>query len=1383
MKLSDLGITRCPTPLFPYTPPVRSMAGGAPEIEEEEAEEMSSDESPKQSTVCSEIVKEEIEIESTEVTTEVLAKAAVESKDAQSSPVGFPEEQEPKAKVDSKDVQLSPILFTQSKGTSPMSEGSQKPEMVDASVSPPAKLLHSASTSPPRRGDLESLKSSSPGQSSAASVSPGEPRPPIRGEMRTGSFEFEMEMDSSRDMEVPDETTADQPTEDTDDIDSAACAAPEKTETETAQVTYKSSDKDYEEVTRETTETSVTVAQDESCKDTFKGMEEQVVEVTTTISKEIIQETHEAADLDKVRQPGEARTVDLRLADKQEENPTEQIEAPTTLHEKHEHGQLPEIMTTMKTIFKTSAIAEAHHTIDDTENLKTLATSAVEEVEHVISGHEDLVAQSKEKEYEKDVKVSVVFEEEEEAKAVKTTEDAAVTQEVTMAESDFPSRQIVKDLMTSVTREEVEASSAIVVPGRDIQLDKSSTERLEEVELLLSDEDKSAKAKPVGTTESAADSQEVKITESDIPARQIVEDVMTSVTQDEVEASSAIMVVPGRDIQLDKSSTERLEEVEQLLLDEDISTISKDKTETSQDVSQKLKEREIHMESKPEPFSADADSVVDQKVDLAGHQVELESVSAAHTKLDIGHEEASAATSDVVFTVESSKIISKPIDDLDSDEENDILDQLGVEKVSKRSEDLPRDISGLSDSKSDQGLDEMLLVVVPPGGQLEEEDYTNVMTREDTEERKKALDTVSEEEESTGATLGSMTKTAVEEISVEAEDTDKASAELPKHQEHVENVKSQDQEQNVQIEVVDTKKEEVDILDEEIVALKEALDEEGESGLEIMSGEGKTFEEASMGTDQQISDRTDSLLKGSMHESFASDRTLSEPTLEAELATDQDVTVKDEDTEVVEVNIGVQSTATLGLEKVEKEEDITLSSLEQHGHLTEQHEDKKQESLESVPMDVTFESAFKETLGHEITEKESKVVLKLDEVEPEAKIESPDETHMTKLTSIERESSEEKSSAVTVQIAPMLSWSEHTAEESKTSEERSLVHTSQDPALDTKSYHWLIQDPDGSSSPSSSDVSKASKERMTSSSSERSGTQSSIESTSKTSEKSSSSSAYGAEEAKSQTSESKSEHESSELERSTSSKPSEDASQEEESLSEQSLVQSKARHASSGSDNGARAFSHRVTEIRTSATSSPTTSPTLKRGEVKVTSEQFSSDSDISKSLEIVYKQPEEDARRKMSEKYQQSTTSSSENSRPSSASKLEKRKPSVTQIQKKSESSESSSDHYELQHSKTLPEDDSGSERSVSPPTSKKTPSPTKIRSPAKVGDAAEQVTSEVISPVLEIDVQTPEQHGMSSTAAARHDDVSDKVSAGNTVKDPKCAVPLLGFDCYLSA
>jgi hypothetical protein len=204
-----------------------------------------------------------------------------------------------------------------------------------------------------------------------------------------------------------------------------------------------------------------------------------------------------------------------------------------------------------------------------------------------------------------------------------------------------------------------------------------------------------------------------------------------------------------------------------------------------------------------------------------------------------------------------------------------------------------------------------------------------------------------------------------------------------------------------------------------------------------------------------------------------------------------------------------------------------------------------------------------------------------------------------------------------------------------------------------------------------------------------------------------------------------------------------------------------------------------------SAHSLPSSPRRLRRahsnGVKKLTSELFSTESDISRSLEIVYVEPGENSRRKLSERYRHSSSSGNSDGSithevvghgsSGSACKLEKRKPSVTQLRKTSEESkqlsgqtssigttENESDHiesskgtssepYDLQHKTETITGESYATKSPisSPPASssdKKIPSPTKIKPPLQsTASLKEQISEEIISPVLEVESHTPEK------------------------------------------
>ena len=203
----------------------------------------------------------------------------------------------------------------------------------------------------------------------------------------------------------------------------------------------------------------------------------------------------------------------------------------------------------------------------------------------------------------------------------------------------------------------------------------------------------------------------------------------------------------------------------------------------------------------------------------------------------------------------------------------------------------------------------------------------------------------------------------------------------------------------------------------------------------------------------------------------------------------------------------------------------------------------------------------------------------------------------------------------------------------------------------------------------------------------------------------------------------------------------------EKSKTSSSQVASEKSHSKESSNN----------ELSLSAHSLPSSPRRLRRahssGVKKITSEIFSTESDITRSLEIVYKEPAENSRRKLSEKYRHvSSNGASDGSISNDGQKIEKRKASVTLLKGRSDSNE-----QEFSISKALVDSSSRSNESSSeseeavetkpkggepdlPLLSKKQPSPTKIRQPV-TSLKPQQSSEEVISPVLQVLCQTPER------------------------------------------
>ena len=217
------------------------------------------------------------------------------------------------------------------------------------------------------------------------------------------------------------------------------------------------------------------------------------------------------------------------------------------------------------------------------------------------------------------------------------------------------------------------------------------------------------------------------------------------------------------------------------------------------------------------------------------------------------------------------------------------------------------------------------------------------------------------------------------------------------------------------------------------------------------------------------------------------------------------------------------------------------------------------------------------------------------------------------------------------------------------------------------------------------------------------------------------------------------------------------------------VTDSAEEYSESPSGESKSPVSHVKEEEEDSGESSPQSLPssprrlqrTLSNGVKKmVTSEMFSADNDLSRSLEVVYTEPPAgDERRKLSERYRHTSSSSGASNGSVNDQKIEKRKASVTRIKKSSGSGEAESSEADLGRV-TTPE--SATTKSSSPSkmelqstslrqqysgedqtaelTEKKVASPTRIQPPASANEAM-QVSSEVISPLLEVESKTPEK------------------------------------------
>ena len=507
--------------------------------------------------------------------------------------------------------------------------------------------------------------------------------------------------------------------------------------------------------------------------------------------------------------------------------------------------------------------------------------------------------------------------------------------------------------------------------------------------------------------------------------------------------------------------------------------------------------------------------------------------------------------------------------------------------------------------------------------------------------------------------------------------------------------------------------------------VKQLSDEEQEeSGLEIIEAMDSQVDQA---TAPDTSDRTDSLLKesGAMQGSFTSDRTLSEPTLEAE--------------EVAEISH--QTLLAAEVERVMPEVESKVRDAE------EESETASVRTVEVKPEDE--EDEFKE----EPPEDEA--------VREQAKDELPLLTALssalTKTSTTQKEESEQEAGEPeVVQFSPMLSWTTEQTGGESISDRFPATKFGAKPTVVTTTRHLVFEESTTSSSTSRT---------ATTSSSERSGTQSSIESHTTTTSRSTDPSSVVATSSGKSSSPSGAGPTSASSPRASSAATtgsSKDVEMEEEKSAgaEEGSPRLSPRSdpgshdlASSPKSEEAAPRSEEAEPLRKSASPPLRTRTTVLSSEESVqslpssprrarksakmvtTSEHFSTDSDLSRSLEIVYNQPEEDARRKLSERYSHSSGDSD-----NGEGKLAKRKASVTRLSggsRKASTSESAvTDQYELQHKRP---DEAVSAHS--PPPSKKEPSPTKIVHPAASAIVREQVSEDHLSPLLDVNVRTPEE------------------------------------------
>ena len=210
------------------------------------------------------------------------------------------------------------------------------------------------------------------------------------------------------------------------------------------------------------------------------------------------------------------------------------------------------------------------------------------------------------------------------------------------------------------------------------------------------------------------------------------------------------------------------------------------------------------------------------------------------------------------------------------------------------------------------------------------------------------------------------------------------------------------------------------------------------------------------------------------------------------------------------------------------------------------------------------------------------------------------------------------------------------------------------------------------------------------------------------------------------------------------------------SAEEPSTTQSEdpEKSKTSTSDDKCRSKESSNSELSLSAHSLPSSPRRLRRahssGVKKLTSEIFSTESDITRSLEIVYKEPAENARRKLSEKYRHVSSngaSASDGSISNESQKIEKRKASVTRLRSRTDSNEQdlgtasgSASGAKSPSPRSSDDEVERPTREAEPVLEKKHPSPTKLKQPVSI-QKPELTAEETFSPVLKVVCQTPER------------------------------------------
>ena len=616
---------------------------------------------------------------------------------------------------------------------------------------------------------------------------------------------------------------------------------------------------------------------------------------------------------------------------------------------------------------------------------------------------------------------------------------------------------------------------------------------------------------------------------------------------------------------------------------------------------------------------------------------------------------------------------------------------------------------------------------------------------------------------------------------------------------------AKEEEKKVQDEMI-AKLDESEVINTSII--KELAEEEQEeSGFEITSKEIKSLDESTTGEqslDLLQSDKTDSLFQSNTMNDSA--QTLSEHTLEAELPSDYDtvadITVNATDDQTLQLEIAhVPEIEFEAIEKSPKEAEAKIEITETEIKVEITEEVKTQEVSEVKIEEQEISEIKVEALEaksddvEQVLEVKEEVIEKseVSEAKSEAEVESKptkmlkDSVHVTSLSPSKVATPKEKDEKV--ELIPNLSWDLKAKDQVVPPKEPTSVtldiqgSLSQEQLGSTPSTE-VSSEPRTGSSHDDQSVPSVPSSRM----SERSGTQSSIEL--RTSSRSSHSTGPDIHLPTTSSSKSSGHHSAEEkmsgISETTSSSPyqvvsssspyteetTEDSRPEVSSATSGSESQSKKQVTvtDSAMEYPPQEFDTKspTAQLRSSGDISPQSLPssprhlrrTVSNGVKKITSEMFSTDNDLSRSLEIVYSEPSTDERRKLSERYRHTSSSSgaSSGSVHNEQNKMEKRKVSVTQIRKTPDelaTGESASSGQESEGVKSgeatttttsdgemlLQHSSEPLESKTSPIKEKKYASPTKICTPAPPTAAVqEKICSEEFSPMLQVECKTPE-------------------------------------------